>query len=97
VAEAVARRKNISTSSLAPQQLVDCSSKNCWGCNGGWPKYALDYVKTNGISDDDSYPYWGGQDACWYNATKMAVGHLNQTYNIPTRGKIYIKQSKQLK
>jgi Papain family cysteine protease len=71
---------------VSPQVLVDCSTKFCWGCQSGWPKYALDYVKTNGITLDDKYPYLGEKDDCTYTKDK-AVAYVNATYNIPTRGK----------
>lgn len=51
----------------------------------GWPKYALDYVKANGIDTDDDYPYYAEKDSCDTSAAK--VGVVNATYNIPTRGK----------
>ena len=35
---------------LSEQQLVDCTRlKGNFGCRGGWPQNALDYVKNNGI------------------------------------------------
>lgn len=86
VIEGVLRRKNI-TDSVSPQQLVDCSNNSCWGCSSGWPYYALQYVAANGIADVQEYPYVGFDQTCDY-AQNMSVGHINQTYDIPTAGKI---------
>jgi hypothetical protein len=36
--------------------LVDCSKANS-GCNGGLAPSALDYIKANGITTEDAYPY----------------------------------------
>ena len=36
---------------LSEQQLVDCTLfKGNFGCRGGWPQNALDYVKASGIT-----------------------------------------------
>ncbi|KAL3666068.1 hypothetical protein V7S43_008859 [Phytophthora oleae] len=45
-----------SLTKYSEQQLVSCNSQN-WGCNGGAPVYALDYVQQNGLCTEDSYPY----------------------------------------
>jgi Papain family cysteine protease len=91
IVDAVMRKKNI-TVEVSPQVLLDCSTKFCWGCQSGWPKYALDFVKTNGITLREDYPYLAEEDACTYSKDK-AVAHVNATYIIPTRGDI-IKFSK---
>ncbi|EEY53285.1 cysteine protease family C01A, putative [Phytophthora infestans T30-4] len=41
------------------QQLVSCNTKN-WGCYGGSPFYAFDYVQQNGLCSEESYPYTFG-------------------------------------
>jgi len=45
--------------SFSQQQLVDCSSANN-ACNGGYPSKALEYIKNNGISFYNDYPYFSG-------------------------------------
>jgi C1A family cysteine protease len=51
--------------SLSEQQLVDCTgSYGNQGCNGGWPSYALNYVKASGITTTAAYPYTGRDGAC---------------------------------
>ncbi|CAD8134739.1 unnamed protein product [Paramecium pentaurelia] len=44
---------------LSEQQLVDCSTLIDFnqGCNGGMPSRALNYVKRNGLTTQDAYPY----------------------------------------
>jgi len=45
---------------LSPEQIVDCDT-TCYGCNGGWPYLAYQYVQKNGgISSESSYPYIAG-------------------------------------
>lgn len=34
------------------------------GCNGGMPARALNYVKRNGITTEDAYPYKPVQETC---------------------------------
>ncbi|XP_078410863.1 testin-2-like [Cetorhinus maximus] len=43
---------------LSVQNIIDCSDgyKN-YGCNGGLPYRALEYVRDHGIQSDQSYPY----------------------------------------
>lgn len=46
--------------------MLDCST---WadlnmGCNGGMPARALNYVKRNGITTEDAYPYKPVQETC---------------------------------
>ena len=85
VIEGVLRKRNI-RDSVSPQQLVDCSTKFCWGCNSGWSKYALDYVKSQGISKESSYPYKAVTQNCTYNK-KNALGYISRVFEVATRGK----------
>jgi C1A family cysteine protease len=85
VLEGVLRKKGIKDVLLAPQQLVDCSTRYCWGCQSGWAKYALDYVKANGITKESSYPYKMETQSCNYN-NKTAAGFINNVYNVPVNG-----------
>jgi len=41
---------------FSKQQLVDCDEKSD-GCNGGFPHYAMEYIKKNGILKEKDYPY----------------------------------------
>jgi len=51
---------------LAPQQIVDCD-KTDGGCNGGWPRKAMQYVISAGGQDTEaSYPYKAVNQACHF-------------------------------
>ncbi|DAZ98576.1 TPA: hypothetical protein N0F65_005760 [Lagenidium giganteum] len=45
---------------LSEQEVTSCE-KQSHGCSGGWPEYALNYIKTKGgICTADAYPYKSG-------------------------------------
>ncbi|CAD7088623.1 unnamed protein product [Hermetia illucens] len=82
---------------LSEQQLIDCSERNR-GCNGGHPYLAMKYVKKNGISTAESYPYMMMQSSCQYKPS-MKVPSLKVvtfTYTSPSDGfppdEHYLKQ-----
>ena len=91
--------------SLSEQNLVDCvsSSKyNCYGCEGGWPDKAMDYVINNrGLDTETSYPYEGVDESCVYNkntsganishVVQIDYGNMMELYNaIGTIGPISV-------
>lgn len=41
---------------FSKQQLVDCEIKSD-ACNGGFPHYAMDYIKNTGLLKEEDYPY----------------------------------------
>ena len=43
---------------------MDCSKNDNYGCQGGNPDNAFDYIKDNGIETEDQYPYLGVDDTC---------------------------------
>ncbi|XP_073289845.1 vanillin synthase-like [Primulina huaijiensis] len=70
--------------SLSEQQLVDCAGQfNNFGCNGGLPSQAFEYIKYNGgLDTEDSYPYTGVDGSCKYsseNAVVKVVDSVNIT------------------
>ena len=49
---------------FSEQAIVDCSNDGTYGCNGGWPKYAIDWVAENGIPYEEDYKYKGHNSSC---------------------------------
>ncbi|KDO20394.1 hypothetical protein SPRG_22335 [Saprolegnia parasitica CBS 223.65] len=45
---------------FSEQQLVSCASSAGYGCQGGWPNKALDYLASTGACSGTSYPYTSG-------------------------------------
>ena len=45
--------------SLSEEQLVQCSTGN-YGCNGGWPSHAFQYLQTTSLNTEGAYPYTSG-------------------------------------
>ena len=70
--------------SLSEQNLVDCVSStkyDCYGCEGGWPDKAMDYVINNhGLDKESSYPYLGVDESCVYNKSNSGanISHVVQ-------------------
>ena len=68
---------------LAEQQLVDCAGAyNNFGCNGGLPSQAFEYIKYNGgIDAEDRYAYKANATgAC--QASSSGAGHVAEVFNI---------------
>ncbi|XP_022865316.1 cysteine proteinase 3-like [Olea europaea var. sylvestris] len=65
--------------SLSEQQLVDCAGAfNNFGCNGGLPSQAFEYIKYNGgLETEASYPYTGKDGACKYSSENSAIQVLD--------------------
>jgi cathepsin H len=65
--------------SLSEQQLVDCATSfNNYGCNGGLPSQAFEYIKYNGgLDTEDSYPYTGLNGLCKYSSNDVGVQVLD--------------------
>ena len=57
---------------LAPQQMVDCSTAN-YGCNGGWQEKAWEYCETAGLEQEANYPYTAKDGNCKYNSSEGKV------------------------
>ncbi|XP_072546259.1 cathepsin L-like peptidase [Salminus brasiliensis] len=66
---------------LSEQQLVDCSrSFHNYGCNGGWPHRAYQYIKSSkGLEADFTYPYKAKDEMCRFNPQRIRAtcrGHV---------------------
>jgi C1A family cysteine protease len=60
------------------QQIVDCDSNN-YGCNGGWPQVALQYLAGAGIQSEASYPYKAYDQTCKFDKTKV-IAHNSDVH-----------------
>ncbi|KAL9232043.1 hypothetical protein vseg_007191 [Gypsophila vaccaria] len=61
--EGIYKIKNGNLISFSEQNLVDCVQKN-HGCSKGNFYYSYDYMKTKGITSEESYPYEATQGQC---------------------------------
>lgn len=77
--------------SLSEQNLVDCDNSS-FGCEGGWPDKAIEYVINNsGIDTELSYPYVAEQQECSYsnntigatvsNVVRLPQADMNALYD----------------
>jgi len=58
---------------LGAQQMVDCD-KDCYGCGGGWPYKAFNYVaKAGGQDTESTYPYTGRDGSCKFKTTGIGA------------------------
>lgn len=61
--------------SLSEQQLVDCAQAfNNFGCNGGLPSQAFEYIKYNGgLDTEEAYPYTGKDGVCKFSSENVGA------------------------
>lgn len=54
---------------------MDCAGRfNNFGCNGGLPSQAFEYIKYNGgLETEEAYPYTGKDGVCKFSAENVAV------------------------
>lgn len=63
----VLKNKRDVSINLAPQQLVDCSTGNPYnngGCGGGYASHGIEYIKDNGQTTEEAYPYKAVNQNC---------------------------------
>ena len=79
--------------SLSEQQLVDCAGDfNNFGCNGGLPSQAYEYIKYNGgLDSEEAYPYTGVDGVCKYSSENAAVRVLDAVNITMVRNKGHLK------
>ncbi|OVA03798.1 Peptidase C1A [Macleaya cordata] len=65
--------------SLSEQQLVDCAGAfNNFGCNGGLPSQAFEYIKYNGgLETEEAYPYTGVGGSCKFSSQNVGIKVLD--------------------
>jgi len=76
-----ALQHNQNVQSLSPQQIVDCDDSSKYGCNGGWPYQAWEYIQSQGGQDTWScYPYVGYAQGCRWNGGCNAAGIVSWSW-----------------
>ena len=65
---------------FSPQQIIDCSTgfRNK-GCSGGLMTYSFNYLQSNKMMKESSYPFTGKGGACKYNAANGVVNTVGYT------------------
>jgi C1A family cysteine protease len=62
---------NSSILPMAPQQLVDCDDYS-FGCDGGFPPFAYDYLMdAGGLDEEKYYPYTATGGSCAFKASAV--------------------------
>jgi cathepsin L len=79
--------KRMPLTQFSTQQVVDCSAAfGNVGCTGGWFYWAWEYLKTNSLMTEISYPYFSGlanpptTGICRSDSTKGVLTVANITY-----------------
>jgi len=73
--------------SLSEQELVSCDKQDS-ACNGGLMDYAFEYVKTNGLTSEENYPYVSGNGqvpACDTSKVAQKVATINDYVDVQTK------------
>jgi len=80
-----ARQHNQAAQSMSVQQILDCDDPSQYGCGGGWPSQAWEYIQSQGGQDQWScYPYVGEvQSSCNWNGGCNAGGIVSWSWIFP--------------
>lgn len=70
---------------LSEQNLVDCDTEE-FGCGGGDPFSAMNWLEYEGITTESNYPYKGAQGICKNSILGQKYKVLNQTANYQLHG-----------
>jgi len=66
---------------LSVQQIIDCDDSSQYGCKGGWPYQAWEYIMSQGGQDSlGCYPYVGTAQGCRWNARCNSAGIVSWTW-----------------
>lgn len=87
VVNALVRKHNKdSTVLVSPQELVDCDDNAAFGCGGGDPAFALQWISEHGITSESDYPYRGNANECKDKKDKNIVANVSTSYEIILNG-----------
>ena len=78
---------------FSESNLIDCCTK-CFGCSGGWPYAALDYIldqQGGQFMSESDYPYAPIQRSCAYDKTKR-VGLITDYYRVKNGSEDELKE-----
>jgi len=77
----------------AEQQLVDCAGAfDNYGCAGGLPSYAFEYIYYNGgIESEDSYPYTAVDGTCVSDSSNYILAVNTGSVNITAGNEVELK------
>lgn len=71
---------------LSEQELVDCTLNNRrylnYGCRGGWPDNAFEYIRQNGVAEEAYYPYTRRANRC-NNRFNLRKTRISRYFPLP--------------
>ena len=84
-----------SLATYSEQQLVDCAGAfENYGCNGGLPSQAFEYILYNGgLSSEDDYPYYAETRNCTVDSSTYIIDVLEGATNITAGDETELKDA----